>query len=1431
MVLLDLLHIQRAGFFKFLKSGLNEELSQLNINIENTRLEILPFADSKSFTAKQLSFTKTYKGATTIKQTASTSQITTPYPSITYSNSMLQRCKDLGLPSVLPEVIAEDLQAKPSVQRILPKDLKLCSPSVLSPKAIQRQLPKDLKLTVLSPKAIPRRIKFKFPPLSVPEKHRGVASSTYSPWTAHPLNRELTLKGYGTHHTPLSKFSYAPGENPSQKKIKDRWSLVDDSFLKERGAALLKSHTVNKNKFSPSIILSSENRLKDLQIKPSVQKISKLYIYPTDTSTSGDRLWQKHKVAKACLKQNLLRKSFPKKAVSLIDNSLIPSLSDPKDLKSGRSPTFAPNLFCFAPEYHRITEGNNARISSPHLGKEKEKFINLPIALPEKEQVEKITDNLNRRFTTSSEAKNACFCLIAPKYTPREAILYQKSWSCKLVVRVLLTVHTESKAQKLEQQVGDNKLTHTSIPLKGYGQAETKGPRGSKKPKDLQVKRSRFRMKGGQEEKKEGKIFESELPIEGDSKNNKTKIKLLSSSITKDKSSKDLPNRNVSPVYYKAFGESVLGQSSSPLKNLQAKPLVQRILPKGLKLRSPTVHQRRIPTVLSFFCQRQSKGDPKAIRRRFKLRVTGKLQKIPKEKGLKKSLSPVSKPLVSSPQQNGHELFLVLGELPLMTKRGHFIINGSPRVILSQLIRTPGIYFTDRDNELQADCVPEQGPWLCISKNLRDTSSHSVVGSAAGSKANSQSLPDSSYSYPYPDSKKVEGVLSVSVPLSPMPKATDYQRLLTPLPLYPKGVIVEGERGTGYRDMVKEDNGFAKQIGREAQTKSLSSYFCYTKQFSSMPFSLIYSNFRTFELHSQFTDQTLLLTKLRTLEKIRQLRELITTLLTFTWKKRTRKRLQKLYTKRCFTATQQFEKTKIIFRLKRKLILGSLGRKSFNEKLGVSNGEITFSNPSVQAKNIIDLGYFDQGRVNHKKSFGLLQFASLRSENLEFPVLKTKNLGLPSVLPEVIAENLQAKPSVQRILPKVSSYGGLIRLVTDTEGKLKDKPPEKSVLPTDLSLYPFLPDSSYSYSYSKGVEGVLPVSFIDTPRTEGSEYQRYLGVRARSKNNFLLSPNVLSEGDLLSQDLSLIVRFLDSHKIMPKDDIDDLNNQRVRTSSDQVQQQVRVGCLRFRKMFIKLVRESWGVSQTITDLLNGALREFFGSNPLSQFLDQTNSLAEITHKRRISKLGLGGIQRESATLKVRTIHSTYFGRICPIETPEGVNAGLVNSLTCLSRVNEQGQLVTPLSPLMEKQLQNQFFYYSNQETQPLSTTDTALLKFQRLPNQFIYTKNESHFQQLEVNKVHLRVQSDLQTISLATALIPFLPYDDANRALMGSNMQRQAVPLILPERPMIRTGLESLVISESGHSKESPTGGFVSYVSAQFVIIICHVLNKRALSF
>ena len=244
--------------------------------------------------------------------------------------------------------------------------------------------------------------------------------------------------------------------------------------------------------------------------------------------------------------------------------------------------------------------------------------------------------------------------------------------------------------------------------------------------------------------------------------------------------------------------------------------------------------------------------------------------------------------------------------------------------------------------------------------------------------------------------------------------------------------------------------------------------------------------------------------------------------------------------------------------------------------------------------------------------------------------------------------------------------------------------------------------------------------------------------------------------------------------------------------------------------------------------VNGAFREFFGSNPLSQYMDQTNPLAEITHKRRLSSMGPGGIKRETAGMEVRGIHPTHYGRICPIETPEGKNAGLVNSPTVYSRIGHNGFMETPLYQVVQSQVQlKRWTFFSaqqeeNEETS-LATCDTGLKQFNLLSHVPIpvQTANNplAHFQQVERNLVGYRALSPVQTISIATALIPFLEHDDANRALMGSNMQRQAIPLLLPERPIVGTGFEPLVIAESGQALQATKIGCVSHVSAKKILL------------
>jgi len=249
---------------------------------------------------------------------------------------------------------------------------------------------------------------------------------------------------------------------------------------------------------------------------------------------------------------------------------------------------------------------------------------------------------------------------------------------------------------------------------------------------------------------------------------------------------------------------------------------------------------------------------------------------------------------------------------------------------------------------------------------------------------------------------------------------------------------------------------------------------------------------------------------------------------------------------------------------------------------------------------------------------------------------------------------------------------------------------------------------------------------------------------------------------------------------------------------------------------------------TISNLINNkafnsALREFFGTSPLSQFMDQINPLAEITHKRRLSSMGPGGVTRDTATLAIRGIHPTHYGRICPVETPEGKNTGLVNSMTTYARVNPLGMLESPFYKVYKGIVQKScgmFFLSAEQEEKTkLAAADLFVTPIGFLPDSNIPVRIGENFTKIDRNSVEYIGISPLQMISIATSLIPFLEHDDANRALMGSNMQRQAVPLIRPERPIVGTGLESRAVSDSGHVIQSKFSGVVTYVSADKIIV------------
>ncbi len=292
------------------------------------------------------------------------------------------------------------------------------------------------------------------------------------------------------------------------------------------------------------------------------------------------------------------------------------------------------------------------------------------------------------------------------------------------------------------------------------------------------------------------------------------------------------------------------------------------------------------------------------------------------------------------------------------------------------------------------------------------------------------------------------------------------------------------------------------------------------------------------------------------------------------------------------------------------------------------------------------------------------------------------------------------------------------------------------------------------------------------------------------------------------------------------DDIDHLGNRRVRSVGELMENQYRIGLVRMERM----IRERMSSVEIDTvmpqDLINSkpvaaAVREFFGSSQLAQFMDQTNPLSEVTHKRRLSALGPGGLTRERAGFEVRDVHPTHYGRICPVETPEGPNIGLINSLATFSKVNKYGFIESPYRKVVDGQVSDEVEYISATEEMrhTIAQANAKLDDKGRFQNEIVSTRREGEFKFSPRETVDLIDVSPKQLVSVAASLIPFLENNDANRALMGSNMQRQAVPLLRAEAPFVGTGIESVVARDSGAAITARRAGVVDQVDATRIVI------------
>ena len=352
--------------------------------------------------------------------------------------------------------------------------------------------------------------------------------------------------------------------------------------------------------------------------------------------------------------------------------------------------------------------------------------------------------------------------------------------------------------------------------------------------------------------------------------------------------------------------------------------------------------------------------------------------------------------------------------------------------------------------------------------------------------------------------------------------------------------------------------------------------------------------------------------------------------------------------------------------------------------------------------------------------------------------------------------------------------------------------------------------------------------FFNEDRYDLSSVGR-LKINSKFKKSTDIEKRILDKSDILDV-IKHMHNLIDSKGEI--DDIDHLGNRRVRSVGELLENQYRVGLLKMDRA-IKERLSSLEVDNIMPqDIINSkpvvaSIKEFFGTSQLSQFMDQTNPLSEITHKRRVSALGPGGLNRERAGFEVRDVHQTHYGRICPIETPEGANIGLINSLASYSRINEYGFIETPYRIVSNGKVTDKVVYLSaiNEEDFVIAQANAEVDSSGKFKNEVVSCRKNGEFINAEIEAVDLMDVSPQQLVSVASSLIPFLENDDANRALMGSNMMRQAVPLIKPKAPLVGTGMEYTVAKDSGSTVVAKREGIVDQLDANRIVV--RVTDKK----
>jgi DNA-directed RNA polymerase subunit beta len=429
------------------------------------------------------------------------------------------------------------------------------------------------------------------------------------------------------------------------------------------------------------------------------------------------------------------------------------------------------------------------------------------------------------------------------------------------------------------------------------------------------------------------------------------------------------------------------------------------------------------------------------------------------------------------------------------------------------------------------------------------------------------------------------------------------------------------------------------------------------------------------------------------------------------------------------------------------------------------------------------------------------------------------------ITPEILAE-IETRP-IERIKILFIDNVNVGPFLRDTLNIDKITTPEEAIMEIYRRLRPGEPPTMETAT------NLFNNLFFNSERYDLSKVGR-LKLNHKFDLDTALDKTTLTPEDILKV-VEYLINLRNTRPGYQVDDIDHLGNRRVRPVGELLENQYRIGLVRMERAIKERMVIQEVESMMPHDLLNSkpvtaVVKEFFGSSQLSQFMDQTNPLSEITHKRRLSALGPGGLTRDRAGFEVRDVHPTHYGRICPIETPEGPNIGLISSLASFARVNQFGFIETPYRTVREGRVTDEVRYYSALEEQKysISQANAALDENGRFAEELITVRKDGETIVMSRDEVQLMDVSPNQLVSIAASLVPFLEHDDANRALMGSNMQRQAVPLLRTHAPLVGTGIEKKVARDSGATLVARRDGVIDHVDANRIVVRVRVSDEES---